>query len=1409
MRFLVLGPLEVEADNGPVVLGRQKERLLLAQLLTRPNQVVPVEALVLGLWGDHPPLTAAKTLQSHVVRLRRALEPARARGAAGEVLVTREPGYLLRVAPGALDAARFEELTTAGRRALADGSVERAGSLLREALGLWRGRAFEEFLDADFGAAESDRLAELRLVALEDRLETDLRLGRHRELAAELEGLLRDHPLRERLWAQLLLALYRSGRQADALLAYQRARKILVEELGIDPGAELRRLHAAILAQDPSLDLKVPGAAAPAQELPEALEPVGSPFVGRTAELTWLRAAWTRAAQGEGGAVLVAGAEGMGKTRLAAGLAREVRYQGGLGLYGRCAPGASDPLQPFGHALASVGASLPDLGAPGPGRSPAALGQRLADLLVGRSDRAVLLVLDDLQLAQAPALEALDGLAAAAVTRPLLVLGTYREEAVTPGLAALVERLNRGGAAHQRLGPLSREEVAQLLNLYESEPAAQATAGTVLEATGGVPLRVHQAGALAQAQAARQGEQVVRQTASSPSHLRLRQAKPAGDVVDRREPGGRRRVRPAGVHRPGRRLAVAGLAVALLGSTALVANRIADHGSEVAAIASNSLGLIDAKSDALVGQIPLEARSGQVAAGEGAVWVASEDGTVSRVDAATRRVVQRITVGREPAGVAAGGGAVWVANSGDRSLSWVNPATNTVVKTVLVGNGPTGIALGHGAVWVANSLDNSVSRIDATTGKVVATVGVGGTPSGVVAGLGAVWVSNTSDGTVSRISPSSNGVVRSIPVGNGPRAIAVAADAVWVANSLDGTVSRVDPASDTVLATVGVGDGPSAVTVSPDAVWAASEGRGTVARLDPDNNTVARTIQVGSAPAGAVVVGDALWVTTRGAPSSHRGGTLRLVSSTNAYGSSIDPALWWDTSNFWLLHILPMTNDGLIGFKRVGGVEGSELVPNLATSLPRPTEGGTSYAFRLRPDIRYSTGQVVKPEDVRSSIERGFKLRSRFHRGLFGGVVGAEACTNEPKACDLSEGIVTDPAANTVTFHLTQPDPEFLVKLADLTAFVVPAGTPAGDVGTSPVPATGPYMIQSFVPKRTLVLVRNPRYREWSRAAQPDGYPDRIEWNLSGQDGGSLSDENAGVDAVLAGRADVFGLGTDQPLGDRVEELTTRHTGQAHLYPYVGQFAMYLNTRVPPFDDPRVRRALSYAVDRRAVRELFPGPAQITCQYLPPNFPGYQPYCPHTLNPNPAGAWTAADRATATRLIAQSRTRGMRVTVWSYIAFADASRYFVRLLDSLGYQARLRIIGPDSQRGLDKFFGFVSDSRNKAQMAAWWNRGALSPSDHTRAFRCRSFVPNSVDNANTTGFCSRELDGRIERALRLQATDPAAAGSAWTAVDRQIVDQAPTVPLLVPQGVDLVSKRVGNYQHHPEWGIILSQLWVL
>jgi ABC-type transport system substrate-binding protein len=169
----------------------------------------------------------------------------------------------------------------------------------------------------------------------------------------------------------------------------------------------------------------------------------------------------------------------------------------------------------------------------------------------------------------------------------------------------------------------------------------------------------------------------------------------------------------------------------------------------------------------------------------------------------------------------------------------------------------------------------------------------------------------------------------------------------------------------------------------------------------------------------------------------------------------------------------------------------------------------------------------------------------------------------------------------------------------------------------------------------------------------------------------------------------------------------------------------------------------------------------------------------------------------------------MKVTVWSHAGFTGLSRYFVRLLDSLGYQARLRTVGDDSQAGFDKFWGYLADSRNKAQMGAYWTQGFPSPAQAFYFLRCGAFVPNSADNVNTSEFCSRALEDRFERALNLQATDPAKAGAAWAAVDRQIVNQAPAIGLLVPQGVDLVSKRVGNYQRNPMWGVLLSQLWVV
>jgi DNA-binding SARP family transcriptional activator/class 3 adenylate cyclase len=255
VQFRILGPLEVLGDDGqPLVLGGAKQRALLAVLLLHAGAVVSTDRLIDELWGEDPPVTARGVLQVYVANLRKVLEPNRARRAAGGVLRTQPPGYLIEPDPEQLDLARFERLTTEGRAGLAAGDPAQAARLLRDAVGLWRGPALADLALEPFAQVEITRLEEQRLAALEDRVDADLACGHHTQLIGELEALATAHPLRERLRGQLLLALYRSGRQAEALGAYQQTRETLADELGIDPSRQLQELQRAILVQDPALD---------------------------------------------------------------------------------------------------------------------------------------------------------------------------------------------------------------------------------------------------------------------------------------------------------------------------------------------------------------------------------------------------------------------------------------------------------------------------------------------------------------------------------------------------------------------------------------------------------------------------------------------------------------------------------------------------------------------------------------------------------------------------------------------------------------------------------------------------------------------------------------------------------------------------------------------------------------------------------------------------------------------------------------------------------------------------------------------------------------------------------------------------------------------------------------------------
>jgi YVTN family beta-propeller protein len=1102
--FRVLGPFEVAERGQSLDVGVGKQRALLALLVLSTGEVVSTDRLIDALWGDRPPASALNSVRVYVSHLRRALGNGR--------LLTRGRGYLLTVELEQVDLGRFERLVAEGREALAAGEAERAAEVLQEALALWRGPALVDFASEPFAQSEIARLEELRLTALEERIEAELALGDHAELVPELEALVHANPLRERLRAQLMLALYRSGRQAEALEAYRQARATLVGELGLEPGRRLQELERAILSQDPRLD-------------PPA--------------------------------------------RAAAPL-RRARRRGGV--------------------LIAIGGGL---------------------------------------------------LLAAAI-------------------AVVVIELIGGGS-------------------------------------------------------------------------------------------------------PG------------LGSAA-----------------ENAVALIEADTNRLVADVPVGNGPTSIAAASDAVWVTNaQDGSVARIDPETTRVVEHIPVGSQPSGIAVGGRAVWVVSSLDGTVMRIDPTTNAVVQTERDIVTPTAVAAGFGSVWVTSADERSVKRIDAVSGHVIETIPTGAVGRGIAIGAGSIWVTDELSGRVVRIDPASGNVVRTVNVGNGPTGIAFGAGSVWVANSLDGTVSRIDPATNTVTAMIHVGEGPDGIAAESDAVWVSVEFSQSIARIDPAKDRVVERIPVGNRPKGLAVAEDRVWFAVQPSGAGHRGG--RLVVASPGPIDSIDPA-------FGFGPLLSILYDGLVGPARRGGSAGTQIVPNLAASLPVVTAGGTRYEFQLRRGIRYSNGMLVKASDFRRAFERLFRARAPI-APWFLSLVGADVCERRPLSCDLSRGVQTDDATGTIVLQLRHPDGELLFNLVGGPA-PVPPGTPDRDVGTHPVPSTGPYTVERFVPGRTLKFVRNPHFRVWSKAARPDGFPDEIEFRLR------LSAQSAvterAVTAVERGRVDVA---SGVP-AERLEEVKTRYAPQFHLNPQVATHFIFLNTTLPPFDDVRVRQALNYAVDRAAVARARGGTevARPTCQLRPPSVAGYRPYCPYTIDPSPTGEWKAPDLARARRLVAASGTAGMKVTVWTMASRAPATREVVSALKRLGYRARLRRV-----EATIAYFRKVLDRKTRVQagMSGLFSGPGSPPSSFLPLLTCNSIRPTGPQWENPSFLCNRRIDARIQRALRIQAIDPYAAVGLWVRIERELVDQAPWVPLYTPQSADFVSKRVRNYQYNPAltW-ILLDQLWV-
>jgi peptide/nickel transport system substrate-binding protein len=842
--------------------------------------------------------------------------------------------------------------------------------------------------------------------------------------------------------------------------------------------------------------------------------------------------------------------------------------------------------------------------------------------------------------------------------------------------------------------------------------------------------------------------------------------------------------------RRGRLVAVGVAAGALAAAAAAITVTRSGGPGFLPRLEANAVGVIAADAARPVAQVALGSRPAAIAAGGGYVWIANEDGTVSRIDPGTR-AIRTVDVGQSAAGVVYQGGSLWATKPDEREVAQIDPDTLTVVQTIGVGNGPTGIAAGRGAVWVANTIDGTVSRIALARGARPETVPVGGRPAVIAVAAGSVWVVNQQGADVVRLDARSGAIEAAITVGNGPSAIAAGMSGIWVTNRQDGTVTRLDPATNSMSTTIPVGVSPSSVAVDANGIWVASAGDGTIARIDPGSGHVDRSISVRSSPNALALTGGNLWVTTLPSFSSHRGGVLRVEFSPPACPCS-DPAITLNQS------LVSLSYDGLLAYRRVGGIGGGELVGNLAVRVPTSSDRGKTYIFQLRRGIHYSNGRPVRASDFRYSLERLLTV-NRDALGVYRGIVAAANCA--ARHCNLSTGIEVDDRASTVTIHLRTPDPDFLDKLTLPFASVVPSGTPFRHVREGAIPATGPYRVARVAPGRAVRLVRNPYFRVWSQDARPDGYADEIRVHFS-------DDPRERLRAVERGDAD---WAASLPAG-WLTGLLTKYGRRIHTDPAPWIDYMFLNTRVPPFDDLRVRQALNDAVDRKTMVELAGGPlvAHATCQLLPPVIPGYRPICPYTLRPNAGGTWTAADLAKARALVAASRTRGMRVEVFAYENFGRLervayARYLAAVLRQLGYRSSVRVISD-----IQDYVDYTGDSRNRVQIGTLgWVADFAAPSVFLRTlFSCDSFHPKDRSNRNLSEFCDRRIDAKMARAAAVQASDRVRANTLWTEVDRALVDRAAAVPLVDRSAVVFVSKRVGNYQYHPQWGTLLDQLWV-
>ena len=792
--------------------------------------------------------------------------------------------------------------------------------------------------------------------------------------------------------------------------------------------------------------------------------------------------------------------------------------------------------------------------------------------------------------------------------------------------------------------------------------------------------------------------------------------------------------------------------------------------------------MIDPDDNRVVASIPTGVRPAQVAAGAGYLWVANlGDDSVTQIAPRERSVVSTTSPGMTVGGVAADSGGVWIGDIRRTRLVRLDPSFRrpSVVRSVRIAPYPEGfgqlgenpVAIGYRSVWSGRAF-GAIARVDAGSRDVLARTSVGNDPSAIATGAGGVWVADSEDNTVTRLDPGSEGaVIGTTSVGQGPTALAVGARAVWVANTQDDTVSRIDPRTGTVTDTIAVGRRPTGVAVGEGAVWVANSLSGSLDRIDPRTKRVEATVELGEAPQGVAVAHGLVWVSVQhrapaGPPRTKApGGVARVLVPDDV--DTTDPALDLDIQRHFATCAL------LYNYADRPFPEGAVLRPEVARGPPSVSADGLTYTFGIRPGFRFSppSNEPVTAAAFERAIERALDPRTgSFAAELAKDVAGVRA-----------EG-------NRLTLRLKRPTPSLTSLLAAPYFCAVPPNTPITSKGVDALPTAGPYYVAAHVPGRSLVLRRNPNYSgpRPSRLAE-------IRYRTGVPPKRALA-------AVEAGRADYMEINapTDPTVAAATAaRLESRYgarsqaarAGRQQLFtqPTPNIYFFLFNTRRGPFADVRLRRAVNFAMDRRALAAST-GVGEVgrpTDQHIPPGLPGFEDAAIYPLG--------GPDLSAARRLAGRKQRRAVLYTC----DFPGCSRHGQILrsnLSAIGIDLEVR------KFPIPELFGRLQRPGEPYDIGySNWFFDYADPFSYINVqFGDEGFFNGSL--------ADRDWQRRMDAVASLSGDRRIRA---YARLDRELAaDAAPAAPFATGSSTYFLSARMGCQVLHPIYGLDLAALCI-